>query len=56
MKTKDIIDAWKSHDTLFRQSDGKFNNIIEEISNLMTAKEYNVPYFTRIWFSNLSST
>ena len=52
MKTPDIVDAWKSHDTLFRQSDGKFSDIIKEISNILTAEEYLVPYFTRIWFSN----
>ena len=52
MKTPDIVDAWKSHDTLFRQSDGKFSDIIKEISNILTDEEYLVPYFTRIWFSN----
>ena len=52
MKTSNIIDAWKSHNTLFRQSDGKFSDIIKEISNILTADEYLVPYFTRIWFSN----
>ena len=38
--------------TLFRQSDGKFSDIIKAISNILTAEEYLVPYFTRIWFSN----
>lgn len=52
MKTTEIVDAWKSHDTLFRQSNGKFDDIIKEISNTLTADEYLVPYFTRIWFSN----
>ena len=52
MKTTESVDTWKSHDTLFRQSNGKFNDIIKEISNTMTADEYLVPYFTRIWFSN----
>ena len=51
-KTTEIVDGWKSHDTLFRQSNGKFNDIIKEISNTLTADEYLVPYFTRIWFSN----
>ena len=52
MKRLQIIDAWKSHDTLFRQSNGKFNNIIGEISNILTSENYQIPYFTRIWFSN----
>ena len=52
MKTTEIVDAWKSHDTLFRQSDGKFSDIIKAISNILTDEEYLVPYFTRIWFSN----
>ena len=52
MEKMEIVDAWKSHDTLFRQSNGKFNNIINEISNILTAEKYNVPYFTRVWFSN----
>ena len=52
MEKMEIVDAWKSHDTLFRQSDGKFNDIINEISNILTAEKYLVPYFTRVWFSN----
>ena len=53
MTKTSIVDAWKSHDTLFRQSDGKFTEIINEISNILNAEEYIVPYFTRIWFSKL---
>jgi ubiquinone/menaquinone biosynthesis C-methylase UbiE len=52
MKKTEIVDAWKSHDTLFRQSNGKFNDIINEISKILTAEDYLVPYFTRVWFSN----
>ena len=51
MKKIEIISAWKSHDTLFRQSDGKFETIINSISDLLTADEYAVPYYTRIWAS-----
>ena len=52
MEKSEIVDAWKSHETLFRQSEGKFDKIINEISNLLTSEIYKVPYFTRIWFSN----
>ena len=46
-----IVDAWKSHDTVYRQSNGKFDEIIEAISTSLTKDEYLVPYFTRIWAS-----
>lgn len=54
MTKLEIIDALKSHDTLFRQSKGKFNQIINKISELLESESetYLVPYFTRIWFSN----
>ena len=32
MNRADILDAWRSHDTLFRQSNGSFDEIINEIS------------------------
>ena len=32
--------------------DDAFSDVIKEISNILTAEEYLVPYFTRIWFSN----
>ena len=32
MNRADILDAWRSHDTLFRQSNGNFDEIIKEIS------------------------
>ena len=51
MRKTDIIDAWKSHDTLFRQSNGKFDQIINSISELLSEEVYDVPYVTRIWFS-----
>ena len=56
MKKLQIIDAWKSHDTVFRQSGGKFKDIINEISNILTQEEYLVPYFTRVWFSQCEHT
>ena len=52
MKRDEIIEAWKSHDTLYRQSNGRFDEIISAISHKLTADEYLVPYFTRIWFAN----
>lgn len=50
-----IVDAWKSHDTLYRQSNGKFDEIIGAISETLVADEYLVPYCTRIWFSQCSN-
>lgn len=51
MTKNSVVDAWKSHDTLFRQSDGKFGEIIDAISDALTEEEYLIPYFTRIWFA-----
>lgn len=51
MPRTEIIEAWKSHDTLFRQSGGKFDDIIAAISTELTEEQYEVPYFTRIWFA-----
>jgi ubiquinone/menaquinone biosynthesis C-methylase UbiE len=53
MEKEAIIDAWKSHDTLYRQSGNKFDKIIGAIAEELTSQSYNVPYFTRIWFSKL---
>ena len=52
MKKDEIVEAWRSHNTLFRQSKGQFNEIVGAISKELTAEEYLVPYFTRIWFAN----
>ena len=54
MKGSDIIDAWRSHDTLFRQSNGKFDHIINSIADFLTEEYYHIPYFTRCWFTRLS--
>ena len=48
-----IINAWKSHDTLFRQSGNKFEKIISEISNILTNSSYKVPYTTKIWYAKI---
>tara|TARA_B100000965_G_C19495674_1_gene715106 strand:+ start:805 stop:1065 length:261 start_codon:yes stop_codon:yes gene_type:complete len=40
MMKSDIIDAWRSHDTLFRQSNGKFDQIISSISEALPEKSY----------------
>tara|TARA_Y200000002_G_C22584231_1_gene622243 strand:+ start:379 stop:1119 length:741 start_codon:yes stop_codon:yes gene_type:complete len=53
MKRQDIIEAWESHDTLYRQSNGKFKDIIKAISELLTEDVYSIPYNTRIWFSQI---
>ena len=55
MNRADILDAWRSHDTLFRQSNGNFDEIIKEISFLLKHDSYQVPYCTRIWFSQLKA-
>ena len=49
MSKTQIVDAWKSHDTLFRQADGNFSNIISAIAKSLDKSSYTVPYFTRIW-------
>ena len=51
MNRIDIIDAWKSHGTLHRQSSDNFDRVIEAISKELTSEVYKIPYFTRIWFS-----
>ena len=52
MKTADIIDAWRSHNTLYRQSKGQFEQIIFEIKSFLTEDSYEVPYTTRIWYTH----
>jgi len=53
MNKSDVIAAWESHDTLYRQSDGRFNEIIQAIARLIPDSGINVPYFTRIWVTQL---
>lgn len=52
---QDFIDGWKSHGTLQRQSQEKFNLIISQIAEVVekAAKDgcVTVPYVTRIWMA-----
>jgi ubiquinone/menaquinone biosynthesis C-methylase UbiE len=58
MSKPDLIDAWKSHATLKRQSGGDavFGHIIAQISSYLTSLDeiINVPYTTRIYFAQLA--
>ena len=53
MTKENIIKAWKSHDTLYRQSGDKFSSIISEISKILKKEAYMVPYTTRIWYCKI---
>tara|TARA_A100001015_G_scaffold212818_1_gene238711 strand:+ start:2745 stop:3026 length:282 start_codon:yes stop_codon:yes gene_type:complete len=55
MKKSEIISAWRSHSTLFRQSGNNFNGIIEAIKDVIRNEEQAVPYSTKIWFCSISS-
>lgn len=55
MEAGDIVEAWRSHDTLFRQSSGQFDKIINSISEELVENKYDIPYFTRIWYSRLKN-
>ena len=53
---KDIIEAWHSHGTLFRQAGDKFETIIAEIESML--KSFNrdfidVPYETHGWIARV---
>lgn len=53
---EDFIEGWKSHGTVQRQSEEKFEYINDEIRKIVEAKgqEYiKVPYTTRIWMAQL---
>ncbi len=55
MKTEDIISAWKSHETLNRQSGDNFEKIISDIYDFLKPKDYfEVPYMTKIWCADLT--
>lgn len=45
----DTLAAWRSHDTLFRQSGEAFESVIQAISDTLPEGKFNVPYMTRIW-------
>ena len=53
---KDFIEGWKSHGTVQRQSQEKFDSINDEIRKVVEARgqEYiKVPYTTRIWMAQV---
>ena len=50
MTKENMIKAWESHHTLFRQAGDKFDRIIKDISEFLVKDSYMVPYTTRIWF------
>jgi len=53
MKSQDVVDAWRSHETLNRQSVGKFEKIIFEISKILPSGNTSIPYTTKIWYSSV---
>ena len=49
---EDVIEAWKSHGTLFLQAKEKFEQVLKEIENYLLSlnKELiDIPYETKIW-------
>jgi SAM-dependent methyltransferase len=51
---EDFIDGWKSHGTLHRQSKEKFDDIIQQITDVVLAhssKTVLVPYTTKVWMA-----
>ncbi len=54
VKANDWVEAWRSHATVSRQSHERFENIIEQIGNLVRHKDaLMIPYTTRIWYSQM---
>jgi hypothetical protein len=54
MSRADIVEAWRSHATLRRQTDeSTFNTIIAQVSRLLaaSAEPVQVPYTTRAYFA-----
>ena len=50
----DVVEAWRSHGTLFRQAGDKFEPIISEIENMLNALNtefIEVPYETHGWIA-----
>lgn len=45
----ETLEAWRSHDTLFRQSGNDFESVIQAISGTLPEGSFSVPYTTRIW-------
>ena len=53
---EDIVEAWHSHGTLYRQAGDKFEIIISEIEKLLKSfgkKSIDVPYETHGWISRV---
>lgn len=51
---KDIVEAWRSHGTLFRQVGDKFDTVINEIEKMLNARHsefIDVPYETHGWIA-----
>ena len=56
MSVGDVVDAWRSHATLQRQSGHKFEAIVDEIREFLDSncsETIVVPYTTRIWAGQL---
>ncbi len=52
--TEDMIEAWRSHATLSRQSGDRFPAVIDEISGYLDGlgkPVVGIPYVTRIWLA-----
>ena len=54
MTRSDVVDAWRSHETLSRQAGNRFNELVGRIEGLIDTTTVSVPYFTRIWIAQLS--
>lgn len=51
----DSMAAWRSHETLYRNSGARFENVLNEIFKVLPDDEFKVPYYTRIWIAPLIS-
>lgn len=50
MRTRVMLDAWRSHGTLARQAGARFSSVIDAIADLIgSSEEIRVPYHTRLW-------
>ena len=50
----DVLEAWRSHATLQRQAGKRFNEIIQEVAELLRqngSKDLETPYTSRAWVS-----
>ncbi len=54
ISAEDFIEGWRSHGTVQRQAEDKFEEIIEKIKFLIQSRDEDhitVPYTTRIWMA-----